>query len=97
MHGVTQGLILGPLLFLIYIKNVFLDCGVKSVLYAEDATLVIPEKSANGIYRCVNATLQLLYQRLIDNKLTVNCSKTKYMLLSPQIYRLSNQGKIVSN
>ena len=82
------------MLFLIYINDVFLDCGVKSVLYAYDTTLVISGKSVNEICYCANATLQLPYQRLTDNKLTVNCSKTKYVLLSPQPYRLSNQGEL---
>ena len=95
MHRVAQGSILGPLLFLIYI-NVFLDCVFKPVLYADDATLVIPGKSVNEICRGANATLQLVYKSLTDNKLTVNCSKTKYMLLSPQSYRLSNQDELFS-
>ena len=43
---------------------------------------------------CANFTLQLIYQRLTDNKLTNNSSKTKYMILSPQPYRLSNQGEL---
>ena len=82
------------MLFLIYINNACFNCGVKSVLYADDATLVIPGKSGNEICRCVNTTVPLIYQRLTENKLTVNYSKTKYVLLSPQPYQLSNQGKL---
>ena len=66
--------------------NLYTKDSVKSVLCADDATLVIPGKSVNEICCCANATLQLIYKRLADNKLTVNCSKTKYMLLSPQPY-----------
>ena len=33
---------------------------------------------------------------MTDNKLTVNCSKTKCMSLSPQPYRLSKQGELFS-
>ena len=74
----------------------FLDCGVKPVLYAEDATLVIPGKSVNEIYCRANTTLNLLHKRLSNNKLTINCSKTNCMLLSPQPHRLSSQGELFS-
>ena len=68
MHGVPQGLILGPLLVLTYTNDVFLDCGVKSVLYVDNATLVIPGKSVNEICRRANATLQLTYKNLLGNE-----------------------------
>ena len=66
MHRVPQDSTLGSLLFLIYINDVFLGCDVKYILYADNATLVIPEKSDNEIFRCANATLELTYKRLTD-------------------------------
>ena len=82
------------MLFLIYINDVFLGCGVKSVLYADDATLVNPAKLVNKTCNRANATLQLIHKRLTENKLTVNCSKTKLMLVSPKPYRVSNKGEL---
>ena len=55
IYDVYTSIILGPLLFSIFIKDLFHDYGVKSVLNADDATLVIPAKSVNEKCRRANA------------------------------------------
>jgi len=54
-HGVTQGLILGPLLILIYINNLSLSINklANLILFADDMTIIIsntnPEEFKNNI------------------------------------------------
>ena len=78
--GVPQGSILGPLLFIIYVNdmpNVIKHC--KIILYADD-TLYYSSTSANDINKYVNEDLNLISQWLADNLLTLNCTKSKFLL-----------------
>ena len=78
--GVPQGSILGPLSFIIYINmpNVIKHC--KIILYADDTLLYYSSTSANDIKKYVNEDLNLITQWLADNLLTLNCTKSKFLL-----------------
>ena len=80
--GVPQGSVLGPLLFIIYINDIVNSCALASILYADDAALLLEDDNVKRLKRTLNRELKLLDEWLISNKLTLNMSKTHYMLIS---------------
>ena len=90
--GVPQGLLLGPLLFIIYVNDL-VEC-VKSCqvqLYADDTVLYFSNSSISNIELALNSDLENLYRWMCQNKLTVNCQKTECMLLGSK-HMLSKQN-----
>jgi hypothetical protein len=81
--GVPQGSVLGPLLFIIYVNDLP-DCLTNSdcKLFADDTTIYGHNPNINHLFNTMTIELQSLMDWFNANKLSLNLTKTYYMLFS---------------
>ena len=79
--GVPQGSILGPLLFLIYVNDMFQSSiKLKFVMFADDTCLFLSHKDKKVLENILAEELPKVSDWLKANKLSLNVKKTNFMV-----------------
>ena len=79
-HGVPQDLVLGPLLFLIFINDLPKFVRDKSVpiLFADDTSILLSHSNPNGYNNNINTVFKILSDWFQQNLHSLNFTKTQF-------------------
>jgi hypothetical protein len=97
--SVLQGSILGPILFLCFINDIYNATLLLTLLFADDTAALDSAQDLPALVDRVNIEINKLANWFRANKMAVNISKTKYIIFRPRgaPIDLTNCGEIVYN
>jgi len=96
--SILQGSILGPILFLCYINDLYSVTNLLTLMYADDTFTLDSGEDLNTLITNVNAEINKIAVWFRANKLAVNISKTKYIIFRMKSKKLGpNTPDIIYN
>ena len=88
--GVPQGSILGPLLFILYINDMWKCTQLNLIHFADDSTAFMSFSNPVSICSSINSELNNIDVWVRANQLSLNASKTTYSIFSSKKLNLSS-------
>ena len=89
--GIPQGSILGPFLFILYINDLHNVSDKLTLLqFADDSSFFVSGRSLPELFNVLQNEIVKIREWLNNNKLSLNISKTNYMIMT-------NRKKVIFN
>ena len=93
--GVPQGSNLGPILFSIYVKDIFNIFDFTPVLYADDTCLYVKASKEKDLETLINREVKIANRWMLAYKLTINATKFSALVITPGAKTATQKPKIL--